>query len=84
MLQKDLGYNPLKDVSQVDQFGFVDISYVLTTGNVPGDLSVKDDEYNGIDDPRSIVGKPSDVFDALSMSASLEMSQSPEPSGDGA
>lgn len=60
-------YNPVKDISDVDQFGFVDLQECLSNGEVPATIADSEDQYNGIDDPNEILGKPSDVFDAYRM-----------------
>lgn len=58
-------FDPKRDLQDVDQFGFVDLHHAIENGVVPSDLSVSEDVYNGIDDPRSIMGKPRDVFEAM-------------------
>ena len=60
-------YNPLTDISDVDQFGFIDLQECLANGEVPATIADSEDQYNGIDDPNEILGKPSDVFDAYRM-----------------
>lgn len=60
-------YNPVKDISDVDQFGFIDLEECLANGEVPATIADSEDQYNGIDDPNEILGKPSDVFDAYRM-----------------
>ena len=59
------GYDPAKDIAPVDQFGFVDLRSAFLNHTIPGDLSVNSEDYNGVDDPSSLMGKSSDVFDAL-------------------
>lgn len=61
-------FDEVKDVHKVDQFGFVDLVECLRNGDVPSQLAGTDDNYNGIEDPASIIGKPADVFDAIRMS----------------
>ena len=58
-------YDPLRDVQEVDQFGFVDLREVLETGVVPSDSSVEDSEFTDIDDPESIIGRPRSNFDMI-------------------
>lgn len=78
MIVTNIEYNPLTDVSLVDQFGYVDINECIATNTVPAGLNPTDESYNGLDDPNSIGGKPSDVFDGISMARSLSSRQSPE------
>ena len=60
-------YNDIVDIKEVDQFGFVDLNECMANGQVPSSVSNTEDEYNGIDDPSSILGKPHDVFEAYRM-----------------
>lgn len=60
-------YNDIVDIKEVDQFGFVDLNECMANGQVPSTVSNTEDEYNGIDDPSSILGKPHDVFEAYRM-----------------
>lgn len=60
-------FNPDRDIQEVDQFGFVDLNECLANGEVPASIADSEDQYNGIDDPAEILGKPSDVFDAYRM-----------------
>lgn len=60
-------YNEETDNTAVEQYGFVDLSEVIANGAIPSLLSDTEVEYNGIDDPASILGKPHDVFEAYRM-----------------
>lgn len=62
-------YNVNADVAPVDQFGFVDLHDAFVNASIPGDLVVDSESYNGVDDPDSLIGRPSDVFDALRRAA---------------
>lgn len=57
-------YDPIKDLAPVDQFGFVDLHDAFVNHSIPGDLSPVSEEYNGVEDPASLLGKSSDVFEA--------------------
>lgn len=63
----DCKYDKVKDVSSVDQFGFIDLAECLLNGEVPSTVADSEDQYNGIEDPGEIFGKPSDVFEAYKM-----------------
>ena len=67
MIVKDCVYNEMTDIHDVDQFGFVDLVECLENGQVPSTISDSEPQYNDIDDPGSILGKPSDVFEAYKM-----------------
>lgn len=59
------GFDPIKDMEEVDQFGFIDLASAYATGSVSGSLNPEQSVMNGIEDPSSILGKPSDEFDAV-------------------
>ena len=63
----DCKYDEVKDISPVDQFGFIDLAECLLNGEVPASVADSEDQYNGIEDPGEILGKPADVFDAYKM-----------------
>lgn len=67
MIFKRAKFNPVKDIQEVDQFGFIDLVKAFQNGYVEGDSDIRTDSYNNIEEPASIMGKPSDVFDALRM-----------------
>lgn len=67
MVQDNLVYNPKKDLCKVSQVGFIDLTKAFASGVVPDKIADSEASYNGIDDPASILGKPSDVFEALEM-----------------
>lgn len=72
MFYKSKGFNPKRDKKAVDQFGFVDIVKIMSTNSLPAVQSEGSDVYNGIDDPSSILGKPTDVFDMMRMESSIK------------
>ena len=64
-------YNPVRDVQAVEQFGFIDLVSANATSSIPSDLSLIELQYNEIDDPRSIGGRPADIFDAMQISKAI-------------
>ena len=56
-------YNPARDVSPVEQFGYIDAVSALDNKAVPGNVSASESKYNGIEDPSSIMNLASDVFE---------------------
>ena len=67
MIIKKCDFNDITDIKEVDQFGFVDLNECMANGQVPSSVSNTEDEYNDINDPSSILGKPHDVFEAYRM-----------------
>lgn len=56
-----------KDLQEVDQFGYIDLVKSFQNGYVAGDVESVAENYNDIEDPSSIVGKPRDCFEAMRM-----------------
>lgn len=67
MIVKSCHFNPLKDLSSVSQTGFVDLKNAFANNCIPSQITGADTDYNGIDDPSSILGRPSDIFEAMDM-----------------
>lgn len=66
-MKQSIYFDKSKDIREVDPFGFVDLGLCLKTGSVPSDVTASVSNYNGIEDPQSIIGTPSDVFEAMRM-----------------
>lgn len=60
-------YDENRDKREVDQFGFIDLAECMVNGQVPSTIADSEANYNGIDDPSSILGKPSDIFEGIRM-----------------
>lgn len=82
MIVQECSYNPEKDLKPVEEFGFINLKEAFVNRTVPSNLPDSETDYNGISDPASIVGKPTDVFDALRMQSEL-MSRDKAVSGSG-
>lgn len=67
-------YDPTCDLREVDPFGFVDLSTALVTGNLPSNVTGNMSSYNGIENPESILGSPSDVFESMRMLDTINQS----------
>lgn len=70
MLDKTF-YNPDTDCGEASQSGFVVLDDLLGRGIIPDGLNVSPESFNDIDDPRSIYGRPSDQFEAMTMAKEL-------------
>lgn len=62
-------YNPKKDVKRVSPNGALNLKQAYANNSIPADVRVKDGKFNGIDDPASIAGRPSDPLDAEVMAS---------------
>ena len=58
-------FDPIKDMTEVEPFGFVDLVRAYATGTVEGDIHPDQLNFNLIEDPSSIIGRPADEFDAV-------------------
>lgn len=58
-----LGYDPIRDIARVVQFGFVDLAKANSTSSIPASIESEDTKFNGIEDPAAIAGRPADVFE---------------------
>lgn len=67
-------HDPTHDLREVDPFGFVDLSTALVTGNLPSNVTGNMSSYNGIENPESILGSPSDVFESMRMLDTINQS----------
>lgn len=83
MIVTECKYDPAKDMQAVEPFGFVDLKDALVNNCVPSQLPDSDTDYNGIEDPDAILGRPSDVFDALRMQTDMDARVSAAKVADG-
>lgn len=67
-------FDPLRDMREVDPLGYVDLGKALMTGIVPSDVTGNMSSYNGIENPESILGTPTDVFDSMRMLDTINQS----------
>lgn len=67
-------FDPVRDSQEVDQFGYIDLVEVFQKGSLSSDVNLRDSNFNEINDPSSILGKPKDIFEAQRMTdgAALE------------
>lgn len=67
MVQGDFLFDKKRDLQDVDQMGYVNLHDAVKNGVIPSNLSFDESSYNDIEDPRSILGKPRDKFEAMQM-----------------
>ena len=72
----DFKYDPLYDIEEVDQFGFVDLRQAFLEGELPGDIRSDDSAYNGIDDPDAVMPHADDHFSAIRNAQSVTSAES--------
>lgn len=79
MIETAPKYNPVVDRGPVSQLGYVDINNAFRNGAIPSDITADDTKYNGIEEPDSIMGKPSDEFEAAQYAHTRNHYVAPEP-----
>lgn len=72
MIITECSFDPVRDLAPVEQFGFIDLKVSLDSSVVPSQMPESSSDYNGIDDPNKILGKPRDVFEAIDTQKALE------------
>lgn len=72
MIVEECKFDPVRDLSPVEQFGFIDLKTALENSVVPSQMPGADEDYNGIDDPSKVLGIPRDVFEAMDAQSALE------------
>lgn len=68
-------YNPSRDVSPVEQNGFVDLCDAIISNQIPSDLTAPEESFNEMPID-SMIGRPSDCFDAMEYNDSVSKYQS--------
>lgn len=76
MVVFECSFDPVRDLTPVDQHGFTDLKSALANSCVPSVMPDSDVDYNGIDNPDSILGKPRDIFEAIDAQKAVESSVS--------
>lgn len=71
-------FDPVRDLKPVEQFGFIDLKTALDSSIVPSQMPESETDYNGIEDPNQVLGKPSDIFEAIDTQKALESAAAAE------
>lgn len=82
-------FDKIQDMAEVEQFGYVNLAHAYVSGAIDGHINPDVSAMNNIEEPESIIGKPSDEFDAIALQKvvrergvkSPEPSSSPDPKG---
>lgn len=75
-------FDPLMDIEEVDQFGFVDLREAFLNGSVPGDIVADETKYNGIEDPDAVGSRADDQFAAIRNAQALTAAEAAAASRD--
>lgn len=58
-------FNPDCDNAEVEQFGFIKLGECMEKGVIPGGLDLTDEDFNGANNPGTLISRNSDLFDGL-------------------
>lgn len=72
MIVIDCPFDPVRDIAPVEQFGFIELKSALAESVVPSQMPESDSDYNGIDEPEKVLGKPRDIFEAMDAQKAAE------------
>lgn len=64
-------YDSERDLAPVDPFGYINLREAYENHSVPTNIADDVANYNQIDNPESILGTPSDIFEAYRMHDSI-------------
>lgn len=78
MIVKDCLFDPVRDIAPVEQFGFIELKDALANSIVPSQMPESETDYNGIDEPDKVLGKPRDIFEAMDAQKAAEQLASSE------
>lgn len=68
-MRKSFKYNPKADLHVVDLASAgIDLRSAYVHGVVPGNVTAADMDYNDVEDPSSMMTRPSDSFEAMRQS----------------
>lgn len=80
----ECSYDPKRDIQKVEPFGSVDLAKMNFESSVPAVVPLSEARFNGIDDPNSIAGRPSDTFEAMQANKVITGYKAPSNGSDGA
>lgn len=72
MVVYECNFDPIRDLTPVDQHGFTDLKSALANSCVPSVMPDTDVDYNGIDNPDAVLGTPRDIFEAIDAQKAVE------------
>lgn len=70
-------FDSVRDISPVEQFGYIDLVAANLTSSVPASIQIEEVKFNGIEEPGAIAGRPRDVFEQAQGSKVIAGYQAP-------
>lgn len=69
---KNCRYNPTRDVVSVSQQEVISIADAFVNGLIPDNVIAQESEYDGNENPESILGRPANEFEAMHLSETVK------------
>lgn len=69
---KNCRYNPSRDVESVSQQEVISIADAFVNGLIPDNVIAQETEFDGNENPESIIGRPANEFEALHLSETVK------------
>lgn len=71
-VREKCGYDSVRDISPVSPDDSLDLHEAFVSGFVPNEAAISDSDYQNVDDPKSIYGRPANEFEAIHMVQTLK------------
>ena len=65
-------FDPARDISAVSQSDYIDVRDAFVNGLVPENVASSPLEYDGVEDPLKVFGRPANEFEAIHMAQSVK------------
>lgn len=75
---RSMVFDERQDISTVAQFGAVDLRVLAENNAIPGDVGASATDFDGVDDPGAILGRPSDPFEEIAMRKAVNEYKAPK------
>lgn len=63
------GFDPFRDLGEVEQTGFIDLCSAFVRGVIPGSIQPTDESFNNMSDPDVILPHSDDTFSSIRTAA---------------
>lgn len=80
----DFVFNEDKDLFEVDQFGVIDLRSAYVNSSVPDNVEISAEDYNGVEEPESLLGRSVDVFDSIRKASYVQSAATADKAPEGA
>lgn len=82
-IETNFDFDPVKDLAEVDQYGYIDIYKAFETNTIEAGVVTDGEGYNNYVSVDQIGGKPSDIFESIDANVNANVnSVSPATAGE--